>query len=123
MGKRENTEYVPSRPDGLLVIIKQNEEGDLLHTVYHHEISYQEFFRYDWPKGAKIVDNRDAMHRRGWTYFRIEGNVEGVEVSGTGRLPFVYQAVSWYPPWLRLRVDGKDFVDVGGGFLSRAGSY
>jgi len=44
------------------------------------------------------------MHRRGWTYFRVMGEINGEEVSGEGRIPFVYAACKQHHPWLRLQL-------------------
>ncbi|MHC4865365.1 MAG: hypothetical protein ACYTEX_14855, partial [Planctomycetota bacterium] len=71
-----------------------------------------EYFRYNWPSKVKVVDNRDAMHERGWTYFVIKGRVDGERVSGAGRIPFVYAASRRHRPWLRLKVGGRlEIVD------------
>jgi hypothetical protein len=52
------------------------------------------------------------MHKRGWTYFRITGRINGEEVSGTGRIPFVYTASKRFSPWLKLQLgDGTKIVD------------
>jgi len=46
------------------------------------------------------------MHKRGWTYFRIAGQVNGKQVYGTGRIPFVYATSQEYYPWLNLQMAG-----------------
>ena len=76
----------------------------------------EEYFRYKWPSTANVVDKRDLMHKRGWTYFSVSGEIEGEEVSGRGRMPFVYAAKKGYYPWLEMEV-GKKFriVDTGTG--------
>jgi hypothetical protein len=71
----------------------------------------EEYFRYNLPAGAGVVDERDEMHRRGWTYFRIRGEINGREVLGAGRIPFVYGASERYSPWLRLKVGEREIVD------------
>jgi hypothetical protein len=72
----------------------------------------ERYFLPDWPAGAKVVDNRDAMHKRGWTYFRITGHINGQEVTGTGRIPFVYAASKQFSPWLKLQLaDGSKIID------------
>ena len=113
-GNIDRTEYIPNRPDGLLIISRQNESGDLSYETYSRDVSYQESFRYDWPKRARNVDNRDAMHRRGWTHFIVEGKINGRAIYGKGRIPFVYEASLWYPPWLRLRIGDKGFIEPKG---------
>jgi hypothetical protein len=72
------------------------------------------YFLPDWPADVRIVDHRDAMHRRGWTYFRITGRVSGQGISGTGRMPFVYAASKRFSPWLKLEMaDGTRIWDSG----------
>jgi hypothetical protein len=65
-----------------------------------------------------MVDNRDAMHQRGWTYFRIRGAIGGQTVTGNGRIPFVYATCKRYSPWLRIQVgDALTMVDGGAGAI------
>jgi hypothetical protein len=72
----------------------------------------EDYFQSDWPATAKVFDNRDAMHERGWTYFRVTGQVNGEKVLGTGRVPFVYAASGRYSPWLKLQVGSLMIVDT-----------
>ncbi len=111
-GHSEKIEYVSSEHSGLLVIVKQNETGSHSHITHHYNVLDEEYFRYNWPTGAKVVDNRDAMHKRGWTYFRVTGRINGEQVSGAGRIPFVYAASRQYHPWLRLQLaDRLEIID------------
>lgn len=112
-GTRERMKYVSGDGDGLMVIVKQNESSDDSQITYHYDVSDEEYFRYSWPEGVKIIDNRDPMHKRGWTYFRVAGQIRGEQVQGTGRIPFVYATSKQYYPWLRLKLGDKDIV--GGG--------
>lgn len=112
--KKEKMNYVPSNGDGLLVIVKQSENNNHSQITLRYDVSDEEYFRYDWPAGAKIIDNRDSMHKRGWTYFIVSGAINGKEVSGAGRIPFVYANSRRNYPWVRLKVgDGLKFVDSG----------
>jgi RNA polymerase sigma-70 factor (ECF subfamily) len=97
-------EYVSSDSNGLLVIVEHGDAGARSHTSHHYNVTDEEYFRYNWSAGAKIIDARDEMHKRGWTYFRITGHINGEEVTGAGRIPFVYAAVRGKQPWLRLNV-------------------
>jgi RNA polymerase sigma factor (sigma-70 family) len=97
-------EYVSSDSNGLLVIVERSDSGARSYTSHHYNVTDEEYFRYNWPAGAKIIDTRDAMHKRGWTYFRITGHINGEEVTGAGRIPFVYAAARGKQPWLRLNV-------------------
>ncbi|MHC4112405.1 MAG: RNA polymerase sigma factor, partial [Planctomycetota bacterium] len=88
-------EYVPctDRARNLLVTVRRDAEknNNILETVRHYNVVEEEFFQYDWPEGTKKNDNRDAIHKRGWTYFKITGQINGENVLGYGRIPFVYQ--------------------------------
>lgn len=106
-GQREEIEYVSSDSNGLLVIVECNDTGARSHTSHHYNVTDEEYFRYRWPAGTKTADNRDAMHKRGWTYFRITGHINGEKVSGAGRIPFVYAACRQFHPWLRLNVANR----------------
>jgi hypothetical protein len=55
------------------------------------------------------------MHKRGWTYFVIAGHINGEEVSGSGRIPFVYAASKEHSAWLRLKMGSRlTIVDSAG---------
>jgi len=118
-GRKRWTEEVYRSQSGLLLVVKQPGEGnsEQLQVTRHYNILGEDYFKYDWPANAEVVDNRDAMHRRGWTYFRIKGKVNGQMVDGTGRIAFVYNASLENRPWLRLRVGGKQLIDAGRGRL------
>jgi len=105
-GHKEYIQPVNHDGAGLLVIASQDREGNHLKIVRHYNVLDEEYFRYNLPVGVKVVDDRDAMHRRGWTYFTIAGEIGGKEVSGVGRIPFVYATSEQYGPWLRIIVGG-----------------
>jgi hypothetical protein len=94
-----------------------NEGNGLTHVVQHRNLLSEDYFQFDWPVGIKIVDNRDIMHKRGWTYFLIEGQIAGQQVRGSGRIPFLYAARRQHYPWLRLDIGQTVLVDAGGGRL------
>ena len=114
-GKSTEPEYVPysDRTRNLLVTVRRDAENrnNILETVRHYNIIEEEFFLYDWPEGTKKIDNRDAMHKRGWTYFKITGQINGEEVLGYGRIPFVYETYQSHYAWIRLKV-GKELEIV-----------
>jgi RNA polymerase sigma-70 factor (ECF subfamily) len=116
-GKRERIKYVPTKGDSLMVIVKQNENSGDSQITYHYDVSDEECFRYSWPAGAKIIDNRDTMHKRGWTYFRIAGRIGEEQIQGTGRIPFVYATSKQYYPWLRLKLGDNEIAGGGKGEL------
>jgi len=64
-------------------------------------------FRYPWPQDATVVDQRDAMHKRLWTYFSISGRVDNLVIDGKGRIPFVYDAIVENKPWIHLDIAGR----------------
>jgi len=103
-------------------------------VVRNPNVSDEDFFQSDWPMDVRQQDNRDLMHRRGWTFFRVEGQIRGQAVSGQGRLPFVYQTYQRLRPWLQLTVgdlmvrdnlDGRAWVAQGtnGQSVYPAGSF
>ena len=76
-------------------------------TEYLYNTAGPEQFRYNWPANIPIVDDRDQMHKRGWTYFSINGVIGEQEIAGRGRIPFVYNAIKEHPAWLSLKI-GED---------------
>jgi RNA polymerase sigma-70 factor, ECF subfamily len=81
-------------------------------TVYEYSAQSDDLFKA--PTGMPVHDERDVMHRRGWTFFRIEGQLDGRPVQGIGRLPFVYNARKSHGQWLRISLDGRPAaVDTG----------
>jgi RNA polymerase sigma-70 factor (ECF subfamily) len=106
-GRPDDMEYVSGKRKGLLVISKRSSDnGDRIWRIDRHfNVLEEEYFQYDWPESAKIIDNRDQMHKRGWTYFRISGRLNGKQVSGTGQIPFVYATSRRFGPWLKLQID------------------
>ena len=101
------TQNLPSTKRGLLVVVNQNSsDNNTLFMTYQNAL-YDTFFHYDWPKGIKTVERRDEMHRRGWTYFEIKGEVDNRPVNGYGRIPFVYAMYESNYPWLVLNVSSN----------------
>jgi RNA polymerase sigma-70 factor (ECF subfamily) len=117
-GSQADTERISSTKKGLLVISgRSGRDGDRIwKTERHFNVLDEEYFQLDWPQNARIVDKRDEMHKRGWTYFRISGRINGRQVSGTGRMPFVYDTSRQFAPWLDLQLaNGIRVVDSGAG--------
>ena len=104
-GRPDDMEYVSSKGKGLLVISKRSaDHGDRIWRIDHHfNVLEEEYFQFDWPQSAKIIDKRDERHKRGWTYFKITGRLNGEQVSGTGQIPFVYATSKRFSPWLKLK--------------------
>lgn len=134
-GTGRQTEYIPDLREGLMVVTRTLEGQSNLWTTMHYNVLNEEYFRYNWPEDTQVVDNRDPMHRRGWTYFQVSGKISGKPVSGFGQLPFVLSASMSRPAWLKLNIgsiriedsseeariyDSKDYVKArykGGSFF------
>jgi hypothetical protein len=112
-GRSDRMKYIPSYNNGLLVVVKQGQNNNHSQLTLRYDVSDEEYFRYKWPAGARVVDKRDAMHKRGWTYFKITGQISGKEVQGRGRIPFVCAASDKHWPWIVLKV-GESTVDQAG---------
>jgi len=74
-------------------------------TVYEYSAFGDELF--EAPSGMTIKDERDAIHRRGWAFFRIQGTLKEHSIDGTGRLPLMYGTLKSHGPWLKLNMDGQ----------------
>jgi RNA polymerase sigma-70 factor (ECF subfamily) len=112
-GKTDRMKYIPGYNNGLLVVVNQGQNNNHSQLTLRYDVSDEEYFRYKWPAGARVVDKRDAMHKRGWTYFKITGQISGREVQGRGRIPFVCAASAKHWPWIVLKV-GESTVDQAG---------
>ena len=112
-GKRQELEYTPRARDGLLVVTRESQDGANMWTTRHLNVLDEEYFKYNWSAGAQLVDVRDAMHRRGWTYFEITGQIDGQQVTGTGTLPFVFAASLSRPAWIKLQAGELRLEDSG----------
>ncbi len=105
---QSNVEYTWNK-DGTLLKSITDSRIDSVGT-YTCQVRYNDtspdFFDYDnWVGEAKIVDMRDKMRKRGWTYFEITGEYEGKKVTGSGRIPFTYNMKQKYPPWLEINIE------------------
>jgi len=114
-GRPCDMEPTASGRSGLLIVCKRQgrEESRIWRIERHMNALAEEYFHHSWPESTKTVDRRDPMHKRGWTVFRIEGEMNGASVRGSGRLPFVYAARARHAPWLKMRVgQNLRFVDT-----------
>jgi len=113
-GVRNDIRPVSASGKGLLVIVERDEAASEPWTIRYTNVLDEDYFQGDWPTSARVVDNRDAMHQRGWTYFRVRGNVRGQDLTGTGRVPFTYAAGKEHGAWLKLKVgDALTIIDGG----------
>ena len=113
-GSTMTVEPVAAKGKGLLVIASRDESTDNNRPwpIRHFNVLDEDYFQADWPATAKVIDNRDQMHQRGWTYFRVTGQINGENVSGSGRIPFVFVTSMQYSPWLKLQVGSLTIVDT-----------
>ena len=112
-GGPKTSERVTAGGNGLLVIAARN-QGDSVKpwAIRHSNILDEDYFQADWPATARTYDDRDEMHKRGWTYFRIAGKINGKDLWGTGRIPFVANTSQSFSPWLRLQAGSVTIVDT-----------
>jgi hypothetical protein len=114
--------YQRDRESGMLVRSVDDRFLDVrrFQTDYLYNTVGPEAFEPNWPADTPIEDQRDTMHSRGWTYFRVEGQIGGRRVSGYGCLPFFYEASKEHPAWLTLRIDDSlEILDCNGIALLR----
>jgi RNA polymerase sigma-70 factor (ECF subfamily) len=117
-GKPEDAEYVAGDEDSLLVTVERSGNGAPApsQVIHNYNLLDEEFFRYNWPARANVIDTRDSIHKRGWAYVEITGQINGENISGTGRVPLVYAACEEHYPWLRLQIaDRLEITDCLGG--------
>jgi len=117
-GKLQNINYVCESKTGFLVEATDSRfpEVGKFTTSFQYNTLDENILQADWPNNMKIIDKRDAMHKRGWTYFRVEGEIAGEKVHGLGRIPFFYDAFREYPPWLRLKIANRfEIIDIPSG--------
>ncbi len=107
-------ERVANASAGLLVIEGPSGEGEdaSVRTSHQYRLLEEEYFSYALPAGVQVIDNRDQMHRRGWTYFGVRGRIGSRRVSGVGRMPFVWAASGEHWAWIRLNVGDRRIVDT-----------
>jgi len=104
--RNTSMKYVKSANRGLLVACGVDENGMFQRVIPNYNISDAEAFVHPWPTGTRMIDQRDVLHARGWTYFRMTGNVAGKEVTGFGCFPFVTSKREHHPR-LRLSIRGS----------------
>ena len=112
-GIQNTMKHITPRGKGLLVVAAQGQEKDDngLWVTRHYNVLEEDYFQSNWPATTRAFDNRDEMHKRGWTYFRVSGQVNGKDVFGTGRIPFISLTSERYGPWLKLHIGSMRIVD------------
>ncbi len=117
--------FVEGEPRGFSEYSRDPNNGYLSSLVDYRFVNAPEFetdylyntvgakhFQYDWPATTPVIDERDTMHKRGWTYFRVNGEVGEEVVTGRGCIPFFYRAAKDHPAWMVLKVgDDLEIID------------
>ncbi len=98
-----------SNDRGMLIMCRreQGQEHTVRQVDRHVNVLEEEYFQFGWPQSARRVDDRDAIHRHGRAFFQIQGQLNGMTVSGAGCLPLVYAASRMHSPWLDIRIGQK----------------
>jgi RNA polymerase sigma-70 factor (ECF subfamily) len=115
-GIENDIQPVSTSGRNLLIISERDEKAPAGRpwTIRQANVLDENYFRGNWPIDARVIDNRDEMHQRGWAYFRVRGEVGGQSITGTGRLPLTYAASRTNSPWLRLNVgNARNIIDGG----------
>ncbi|MHC5082858.1 MAG: RNA polymerase sigma factor [Planctomycetota bacterium] len=116
-GIEEGLEYTRDPNTGYLVEMIDRRFAnakDFVSGVEQNSFDETEFgnFRYRWPEDAAFVDERDPIHQQGWTRFEISGQLNGRNVYGQCRIPFVYGKRQEFPPLLMMHIgDQRSIVD------------
>jgi len=89
-------------------------------TDYNYNTLNERLFEYDWSEYIPVIDERDQMHKRGWTYFRINGEINNQTIRATGQIPFVYNVSKEHPAWMRLKIGNElEIIDCNDGACLR----
>lgn len=104
---QESITYASDRKTGLM----KNRKDSRVRSVgkYKTEYAYNSLTEDDflpfWDQTiTAVVDERDAMHYRGWTYVTIEGHWGEQTINGKARIPFTYTAWKEHKPWLDMTI-------------------
>ena len=98
-------------PRGLLVM-DQGPQGR--QVIPNYDVVDESFFSGRWPARLDVIDRRDPAHRRGWTFFSVEGNLGTETISGVGRIPLVQAQVADCAPWMRLHIGRRLVIEETG---------
>lgn len=103
-------------PQQGLLVIEDSQAGETRSQIEQHlNLLEEEYFQSNWPASVTRIDRRDEAHRRGWTRFRVTGQINGRSVSGVGQIPFVYAASKIHRPWLDLTIGRDRLIDTASG--------
>jgi len=122
---QDNVKYSYDRKTGLIKSKADSRVPSVgrYKTEYAYNVLSEEDFKPFWPADAGVVEQRDTMHRRGWTYFTVEGTYKGHPVSGCGRMPFTYEKYQEHKPWLHVSIGSEmEIIDTPDGAVVMYGS-
>jgi len=105
-GRPVSSKRVKFDQAGLLVI---KEDQKPWYVLPDFDLGDERCYRGQWPEHLEIIDQRDSIHKRGWTYVNITGTVRGQSIYGIGCIPLVSAQCQEHPPWIRLKV-GQDLL-------------
>jgi RNA polymerase sigma-70 factor (ECF subfamily) len=111
--------FTVQRDSGTGFVIGQTDTRPKMGAPYASTVEYNpptqiDPFAYAPPADIELADDRDPMHKRGWTYFHVTGQFAGEAVTGAGQIPFTYAASLTNPAWLRLRIAERFIVSDDG---------
>jgi RNA polymerase sigma-70 factor (ECF subfamily) len=114
-GKKEGISYERDVETGLLTGALDDRfynAGDFHSSISYNKLTETDFesFRYPWPQDARVMDTRDIMHKRGWTYFKVRGEIGEQQIYGRGRIPFTYERCADFTPWVELEIDSRYII-------------
>ena len=120
-GYYRNTQYHHDPKTGLCRQSTDNRiPGKDYPTQYEYNTSSEADFEPFWPHDAKVIDRRDLMHKRGWTYFTFSGTIGDVNISGKGQMPLRYSVYEYYQPWLKMNIgDTLEVIDTPDGAVMK----
>ncbi|MDT8301302.1 MAG: sigma-70 family RNA polymerase sigma factor [Sedimentisphaerales bacterium] len=124
VGSRSGVEYKRDCKTGLLryALDDRFAEARNFRTNYKYNKLNESLFEYYFSEDIPVIDERDQMHKRGWTYFCINGEINNQTISAMGQIPFVYNTSKEYPAWMKLKIGNElEIIDcMNGACLQRA---
>jgi len=76
-------------------------------TFCTEEMIEPSYFQHTTAAGTNVIDLRDEMHKRGWTNFRVTGNIGGERILGVGQVPFLDKYIQEHGPGIHLQAGGR----------------
>ena len=98
--------------DGLLVTREAQGPWRILQDF---DATDQRCYSDPWPPQLHIVDQRDALHKRGWTTFTIKGDLRGQTITGNGSIPLVPAQRQAHGPWIQMHIGQQGILTDNGG--------